>query len=208
MNFLNYLAVRFGVMTVVSASSAASSSGTLFSSAGSWLADTLTAIKNQANQGGLLGMLQNAGGDGSISSFLGQSSANANNFALISQNSVTNASSLIAQIAAQNLKAESDKKVAEVIKALSASQNEVKPHNTLDSFIYLSDGTSIDTNNNILTKPDGTQYDTTTGALYVDPTYVVQMANGAYLDTKNNILTMPDGTKIDTVTGLNLSTTA
>jgi hypothetical protein len=187
--------------------SGASSSNTLFSGAGTWLGETITAIQNQANQGGLLGMLQNAGGDGSISSFLGKSSAVADNIALISQNSVTNASSLIAQIAAQNLKAENDKKVAEVIKALSASQNQVQPHNTLDAFIYLSDGTSIDTNNNILTRPDGTQYDTTTGALYVDPAYIVQMANGAYLDTKNNILTLPDGTRIDTVTGLNISIT-
>jgi hypothetical protein len=209
LNFLNYHAVRFTVMTSVASPSSVGSSDTLFSGQGSWLGDTLTAIKNsQANQGGLLGMLQSAGGDGSISSFLGKFSASANNLALISQNSVTNASSLIAQIASQNLQAKSDQKVAEVIKALVATQNEVKPHNTLDSFIYLADGTTIDTNNNIMTKPDGTQYDTTTGALYVDPASIVQMANGAYLDTQNNILTLADGTRIDTVTGLNLSTTA
>jgi hypothetical protein len=59
-----------------------------------------------------------------------------------------------------------------------------------------------------MTRPDGTQYDTTTGAKYVDPTFIIQMANGAYLDTKNNILTLGDGTQIDTVTGLKVSTTA
>ena len=56
--------------------------------------------------------------------------------------------------------------------------------------------------------PDGTQYDTTTGARYFDPSYMIQMANGAYLDTKNNILTLADGTQVDTVTGLKLSVEA
>ncbi len=48
----------------------------------------------------------------------------------------------------------------------------------------------------------------TTGAKYVDPADVIQMANGAYLNTKTNILTLGDGTQIDTVTGLKVSTTA
>ena len=56
--------------------------------------------------------------------------------------------------------------------------------------------------------PDGTQYDTTTGAKYVDPASIIQMGNGAYLNTKTNILTMSDGTQIDTVTGLKVSPTA
>ena len=68
-----------------------------------WLAPTITAIKNQAHEGGLLGMLDSAGGDGSIGSFLSKSSATAGSFAAISQNSVTNASSLVAQIASQNI---------------------------------------------------------------------------------------------------------
>ena len=59
-----------------------------------------------------------------------------------------------------------------------------------------------------MTMPDGTQYDTTTGAKYVDPASIIQMANGAYLNTKTNILTMADGTQIDTVTGLKVSATA
>ena len=58
-----------------------------------------------------------------------------------------------------------------------------------------------------MTRPDGTQYDTTTGAKYVDTSSIVQMANGAYLNTKTNILNMPDGSQIDTVTGLKVSVT-
>ena len=81
----------------------------------------------------------------------------------------------------------------------------VQPKNVLDPFIYFPDGSTIDTNSNIMTMPDGTQYDTTTGAKYVDPASIIQMANGAYLNTKTNILTMPDGTQIDTVTGLKVS---
>jgi hypothetical protein len=56
--------------------------------------------------------------------------------------------------------------------------------------------------------PDGAQYDATTGAKYVDPASIIQLANGAYLNTKSNILTLPDGTQIDTVTGLKISVTA
>ena len=78
----------------------------------------------------------------------------------------------------------------------------------LDPFIYFPDGTSIDTAKNILTMPNGTQYDTTTGAKYVDPASIIQMANGAYLNTKTNILTMADESQIDTVTGLKVSVTA
>ena len=75
-------------------------------------------------------------------------------------------------------------------------------------FVYLSDGSTIDTERNIMTRADGTQYDIATGANYVDPASIIQMANGAYLNTKTNILTLPDGTQIDTVTGLKVSTTA
>ena len=47
-----------------------------------------------------------------------------------------------------------------------------------------------------MTMSDGTQYDITTGAKYVDPSMIIQMANGSYLDTKNNVLTMADGSRI------------
>jgi hypothetical protein len=173
-----------------------------------WVADAQTAIANQANEGGLLGMLDNAGGDGSINSFLGSTINTANSFALISQNSVTNASSLYAQIASQNAQNAAQKKLQDAIDAATAAQQMVQPKNMLDPFIYLSDGSSIDTNNNILTRSDGTQIDITTGSKIIDSASIMQLANGAYLDTKNNIMTMPDGTQIDTVTGLKISVTA
>jgi hypothetical protein len=198
-------------MTSAIGSSAASNSySSLFSTGPSsnWIADTMTAIQNSQNQGGLLGMLQNAGGDGSINSFLGQSSNTANAFATISQTSVTNSGSLFAQIAAQNEQQANAKKLQDSLAQLSAQQQMVQPKSMLDPFIYFPNGSSIDTIKNILTMPDGTQYDTTTGAKYVDQASIVQMANGAYLNTKSNILTMADGTEIDTVTGLKVSVTA
>jgi hypothetical protein len=84
----------------------------------------------------------------------------------------------------------------------------VQPKSMLDPFIYFPDGSTIDTVNNIMTMPDGTQYDTTTGAKYVDPASIQQLGNGAYLNTKTNIMTMADGTQIDTITGLAVSSTA
>jgi hypothetical protein len=197
-------------MSAISSSTTASLNSQLFStgSGSNWLADTITAIQNEQNQGGLLGMLASSGGDGSIASFLGSSSTNANNFALISQNSVVNASSLIAQEASQNQQAAAQKKLQDVASQLAATQQMVQPTNVLDPFIYLPDGTTIDTNSNIMTRPDGTQYDTISGAKYVDPTSIIQMANGAYIDTKNNIMTETDGTQIDINTGLTISVTA
>ncbi len=181
----------------------------LFDSGSNWLADTYTAIQNSNNAGGLLGMLSAAAGnDGSINSFLRNSNTTANAFATISQSSVTNASALIAQMAAQNLQKADEKKMNKAFADLAATQKMVPQKNVLDKVIYFADGSTIDTINNIMTRADGTQYDTTTGARYVDPSSIIQMANGAYLDTKNNILTMPDGTRIDTVTGLTVSTTA
>jgi len=195
--------------SVISASPTANSYSTVLAQApaSNWIADTIVAIQNSASSGGILGALESSG-DGSISSFLGQSSTIANNFALISQNAVTTASSFYAQIASQNIDQQNQQKLQDALKALSDTQNQVTAKNVLDPFIYLPDGTTIDTDNNIMTRPDGTQYDIATGAKYVDPANVIQMANGAYLDTQNNILTLPDGTQIDTVTGLKVSTTA
>ena len=173
-----------------------------------WLASTMTAIQNQANQGGLLGMLASAGGDGSIGSFLSRSQDTAGNFASIAQNSVTNASSLVAQIASQNAQDANAKKLQDALASLASTQQMVQAENVLDPFIYFQDGSNIDTNNNILTMADGTQIDTTTGLKVVDTSSIMQLANGAYLNTATNILTMADGTQIDTVTGLNVSVTA
>lgn len=183
--------------------------GPLFPASSDWLADTYTAIQNSKTSGGLLGMLDNArGNDGSLKSFVKSSVSAANAFALISQNTVTGAGSLYAQMASQRQKEADEKKLQEAFAALSASKQMVQPENKLDPFIYFDDGSSIDTNSNILTLKDGTQIDITTGLEVIDSASIMQLANGAYLDTKNNILTLPDGTQIDTVTGLKISVTA
>jgi hypothetical protein len=185
------------------------SSSALFTQApaSDWIADTITAIQQQAVQGGILGALSSRS-DGSVRSFLGQGRSIANGFALIAQGSVSNSSAFYAQLAAQNDQKRSQDALQKTLAALSQSQNQVKPENVLDPVIYFKDGTTIDTSSNIMTRPDGTQYDTVTGALYVDPVSIIQMANGSYLNTKTNILTLTDGTRIDTVTGLKVSTTA
>jgi uncharacterized protein YidB (DUF937 family) len=177
------------------------------SSSTNWLADTLTSIQSQQNQGGLLGMLANAGNGSSLSGFLSNSSSTANAFATISENNVTSAGSLFAQIAATNQQKASAQKLQDSLNALSAQQSEVQPKSTLAPVIYLSDGSTIDTINNIMTMSDGTQYDTTTGAKYVDPASIQQLGGGAYLNTKTNIMTLADGTQIDTVTGLTVTPT-
>jgi hypothetical protein len=182
---------------------ASSSSG---STAG-WLTSAMTAIKNSQNQGGLLGMLQDAA-SGSSSSFFAQNSSFANDMAQISQTSVSSASSFYAQIASQNIQNKNAKVLQDTFSAIAQSQNMVQAKNVLSPIVYLGNGATLDTNSNILTEADGTQYDTTTGAKYVDPASIIQMANGSYLDTKNNILTLTDGTQIDTVTGLKVSQTA
>ena|ERR1051325_3744663 len=195
--------------SVISASSPADYYSAVFSASSSknWIGDTITAIQNSQTSGGILGALA-SGGDGSIDSFLGQSSTNANNIALISQNNVTSAGAFYAQLASQAQQQRQQEKLQKVADALSQLQNTVQPKNVLDPVIYLPDGTTIDTASNIMTRPNGTQYDVTTGAKYVDPADVIQMANGADLNTKTNILTLGDGTQIDTVTGLKVSTMA
>ena len=171
-----------------------------------WLANTMVAIQNQASEGGLLGMLDSAGGDGSVSSFLGSSVKTANAFALISQNSLTSPS-LAANSSPEPARC-SAKRLEEAFTSLTATQQMVQPTNVLDPVIYFPDGSTIDTNSNILTMANGTQIDTTTGTKVIDTSSIMQLANGAYLDTQNNIMTMPDGTQIDTVTGLTISVTA
>jgi hypothetical protein len=194
---------------MTSAINSSTSYTSLFSTSGTsnWIADTVTAIQNQQNEGGLLGMLDSGGGDGSINSYLSQSANNANALATISQTSFTNSGSLFAQIAATNQQQANAKKLQDALDQMAAQQQVMQPKNTLDPFIYFQNGSSLDTTNNILTMPDGTQYDTTTGAKYIDPASIIQMGNGAYLNTKTNILTMSDGTQIDTVTGLKVTAT-
>jgi hypothetical protein len=194
--------------SIIGSATVGNSHSSLFSTSptSNWVADTMTAIQNQQNEGGLLGMLDNAGGNGSISSFLSQSSNTANALATISQSNVTNAGSLFAQIASTNQQQATAKKLQAALDQLS--QQPAKPANPLAPFIYFPDGTTIDTVNNIMTMPDGTQYDTTTGAKYVDPASIVQMGGGAYLNTNTNIITLADGSQINAVTGLSVPTTA
>ena len=174
--------------------------------ANSWLASAFTSIQNSKNQGGILGALQDAGSnDGSIGSFLSQSSSFSNSFALISTNSTTSASSFYAQIASQNDQARQQKALEDALSGLQQTQSMVQAKNTLDPFIYFPDGSYIDTNANILTMQDGTQYDTTTGLKYVDPASIVDLGGGSFLNTTTNVMTMADGTQIDMVTGLKVS---
>ena len=173
-----------------------------------WLASTVAAIKQSQNQAGIMGALASSGNRGTISSFLSQTKSFANNFATISQTSVTNHGSYYAQIANANQQKAAKAKLMKVIEALSASQNQVKPKNTLPSFMYLGDGTSLDTAKGILTRKDGTQIDITTGAEIFNTADIMQLGNGSYLNTQTNILTLSDGTKIDNVTGLKVNTTA
>ena len=183
--------------------------GPLFPASSDWLKDTYTAIQNSNNSGGLLGMLANArNNDGSLNSFVQANASASNALSLISQNSVSSAGSFYAQMATQRQQDEDAKKLQDSLDALAASKQMVQPENKLDPFIYFDDGSSIDTNNNILTTKDGKQIDITTGLEVIDTSSIMQLANGAYLDTKNNILTLPDGTQIDTVTGLKVSVTA
>lgn len=187
-------------------SSASSVSSSLLSSApkSDWISDTMTAIKNSQNQGGLIGMLDNAS-DGSVSSFISATTAFANNLATIAQSNVTNSSSFYAQLASQALQKRNDEQMQRVSEELQRQQNMVKPKNVLDTYIYFDNGSTLNTDTNVLTLMDGTQIDAVTGAKVIDPAFVIQMPNGGWLDTKNNILTSPDGTQYDTVTGLKLS---
>jgi hypothetical protein len=185
-------------------SSIISASNSSVLNAGSdWIASAWTAMQN-TTQNGILGALQDSA-DGSLNN---QFTTAANAFATITLNNTTSTSSLVAQIASQTQQDQQQKKMQDAMDALAAQQQMVQPTNVLDPFIYFPDGSTIDTNSNIMTMSDGTQFDTTTGAKVVDPTSIIQMANGSYLDTKNNILTMPDGTQIDTVTGIKVSKTA
>lgn len=191
-------------MSGISASTAAYYNSLGVSSGTDWLASTVTAIKNSQNQAGIMGALASSvsGNSGSISSFLSQSSSFANNFATITTSNVTNSGSFYAQIASANQQKKAQEALKKALTSLSASQNQVKPQNTLPSFVYLGNGMSLDSDKGILTKSDGTQIDITTGAEIVDSANIINMANGAYLNTKTNIMTLTDGTKIDTVTGL------
>ena len=176
------------------------------STAPNWLKEAQESLAAAANPGGLLGTLQGAakGKLGTIKTFLANSQNTANSFALMSASTLSAAFNLTLQMSDAAAQKRSTDKLNALLAQNAKPTNYTPPHG-LDPVIYFEDGTTLDTVNNILTKPDGKKIDTTTGQPYVEPGTIIQMANGAYLDTKNNILTMPDGTKIDTVTGLTIT---
>jgi hypothetical protein len=174
------------------------------STASNWLKEAQDSIVASESPGGLLGALQNAKNPGSLTNFLSNSLNNANNLALINSSTAQSQNTLTIQMANDAAQKRADERAA-LAQKLNPQQTNFNPPKELDSFIYFEDGTSIDTVNNIMTMPNGTQIDTTTGLTYIDPKSIISMANGAYLDTKNNIMTLSDGTKIDTVTGLKIT---
>jgi len=174
--------------------------------ANSWLANAFTSIQNSQNQGGMLGALQDAGSnDGSVGSFLSQSSSFSNAFALITTNNTTSASNFYAQIAAQNDQARQQDQLQKALDDLQQTQQMVQPTNTLDPFIYFANGSYLDTNSNILTLQDGSQVDTTTGLKYVDPASLVDLGGGSFLNTSTNVITLVDGTQLDATTGIKVT---
>lgn len=192
-------------MSVISASTAAYYNSLNISQGSDWISSTAAAKKAALSSAGILGALENSGNGVTINSFLSSSAAFANNFATIAQSAVTGSGSLYAQIAGENQQAAAEQKTLEALEALNEAQQKVQPTNTLDAFLYLGDGLTIDTENNILTMSDGSQFDILTGAEVFDPASIIQLGNGSYLNTETNILTLSDGTKIDTVTGLQVS---
>jgi hypothetical protein len=175
------------------------------STAPNWLKEAQESIVASESPGGLLGTLQNAKNPGTLTSFLTNSQNTANNLAQINSSTAQSQNTLTFQMADAAAQKRMNERFA-LQQKMNPQQTNFNPPKELDSFIYFEDGTSIDTVNNIMTMPNGTQIDTTTGLTYIDPKSIISMANGAYLDTKNNIMTMSDGTRIDTVTGLKITT--
>jgi hypothetical protein len=175
------------------------------STASNWLKEAQESLAASEAPGGMMGALQDArSNSASIKTFLAKSQNTLYNLSQIATNSQSAAGALYAQMAATAAQKRNDEQVA-LLQKLNPVHSNFNPPAELDPVIYFDDGSSINTGSNIWTKADGTQIDTTTGQLYMDPKTIVSMANGAYLDTKNNIMTMSDGTKVDTVTGLKIT---
>ncbi len=174
------------------------------STSSNWLKEAQDSIAASQSPGGLLGTLQDARYPSSIKNFLTKSQNAATNLALINSSTTQSQNTLTVQMANAAAQKRADERAA-MQQKMNPQQTNFNPPAELDPFIYFQDGTSIDTQNNILTMANGTQVDTTTGLQIVDPKSIISMANGAYLNTSTNVLTMADGTKIDTVTGLKIT---
>jgi hypothetical protein len=174
------------------------------STSSNWLKEAQDSIAASQSPGGLLGTLQDARYPASIKNFLTKSQNTANNLALINQSTAQSQNTLTLQMADAAKQKLANERLA-LAQKMNPQQTNFNPPAQLDPFIYFQDGSSIDTQNNVMTMANGTQIDTTTGLQIVDPKSIISMANGAYLNTSTNVLTMADGTKIDTVTGLKIT---
>lgn len=172
-----------------------------------WLNEAESAILAQANQGGMLGTLQNSGRDlGSLASFFRYMQNGSSALALIAQNSAaTSAAATVSARQASDIYGKAQ--ASQIVQNLLAPPPiNATPSQGLDPIIFFEDGSTLDTISNIFTFADGRQIDSTTGLPYIEPGSIIDMPDGSFLDTKNNVLTMPDGTRIDTVTGLIITT--
>jgi len=201
---LGSILVSVGCVSMSSISS--SSSLTMSANANpSWLASAWSAM--QQPTGGILGALQNSKNlDGSNSSFLSLSSGFANSLATISQNNFSSGATLTAQVVDANQQKQQADALQKALSSLSGPPPAPGPK--LDPMIFFGNGSTLDTQNNILTMSDGTQIDTTTGMKIQNPANIMELGNGSYIDLANNIMTLSNGMQIDTVTGQTVSVTA
>jgi len=192
--------------SISSLSFASASSLTISANANpGWLASAWSAM--QQSSGGMLGALQNSrNSDGSNKSFLSLSSGTANSLATIAQNNFSSGATLTAQLVDANQQKQQADALQKALTSLSAPA--AAPGPKLDPMIFFGNGSTLDTQNNILTMSDGTQIDTTTGVKIQNNDNIMELANGSYIDTTKNIMTLTDGTQINILTGQLVSVTA
>jgi hypothetical protein len=172
----------------------------------SWIA---SAWNTSSPSAGMMGALQSMSASkkyppGSIKAYMNNNAIAANALSTITASGTTDLTTLAMQ--AGDLAAQ--KRQQERAELLQKFVTPPPPPVTLDPFIYFDDGSVLDTVNNVITMVSGKKVNAVTGADWIDPASIVNLANGSYIDTQNNIMYMPDGTKIDTVTGLVISTSA
>jgi hypothetical protein len=176
-------------------------------STGSWISTIWDAGNAAGQSSGIMGALQGSKKYplGSTKAYLANTANNAVALATIAQTGVTDLTTLAMQ--AGDLAAQKRAQENAALLAKLAPQPPPPP-STLEPMIFFEDGSTLDTVNNVITMVTGKKINAVTGADWVDPASIVNLANGSYLDTANNILVLADGTKIDTVTGLIISVTA
>ena len=171
----------------------------------SWIASAWNASSPSA---GMMGALQSQASKqyspGSIKAYINNNAVAANALSTIAASGTTDLTTLAMQAGDLAAQKRQQERAALFEKFITPPP----PPVTLDPFIYFDDGSTLDTINNVITMVSGKKINAVTGADWVDPASIVNLANGSYIDTQNNIMYMPDGTKIDTVTGLVISTSA